>query len=412
MDEKQPQQTSHIVTEGITGDGLDQVLVSIIIPMYMCEDYVEEVLGDLCGQDFKDLEIICVVDGSPDRTLARAEEYAKRDSRIHVVDRPHGGAGAARNYGLSLAKGKYVMFLDADDKYPSDYVGRMVKTIEENTADIVICQYTRQDSWTGDIANNCGFRTKLWPKDSIVNPAKMRYLLCTVSTAAHNKIYHRDFLISNNLIFSTTESINDVLFVLTSMVTAKKIVLIRDNLYLYRQNHNINSISSNRDKSWQDLITVFDEVFSWLKHHEKENYYLDSFCKKWYSIFHTYARYGASTDFQKGVANYLATHEPWKNMPDRKLYRMAGLGTEVPLVKKALLKLRLMRLRHDSTMYNNIKKAIVLRDGEIENINEIRRQLELNGRKHVNINNSIPRAAFWRFQDYTKRRIAAYRSTN
>ncbi len=82
-------------------------MVSVIVPMYKCDEYVSEVLDNLCAQSYKDIEIICVVDGSPDQTLDRVQESAAKDSRVRVYNQPHSGAGAARNYGLSVAKAIY-----------------------------------------------------------------------------------------------------------------------------------------------------------------------------------------------------------------------------------------------------------------------------------------------------------------
>ena len=115
--------------------------VSIIIPMFRCESYVNTLLSSLLAQDFQDFEIICVIDGSPDNTLTLAQEFSKKDERIRVIPKEHGGAGTARNAGMDNARGDYLMFLDADDEFQNAFVGKMVYAMEKSNADIGVCQF-------------------------------------------------------------------------------------------------------------------------------------------------------------------------------------------------------------------------------------------------------------------------------
>ena len=91
--------------------------VSIIIPVYNCEKYILECLDSVCGQTLHSIEVICVDDGSTDQSFFRIKEYSKLDKRVKVVRQQNQGAGVARNFGLQLATGEYVAFLDADDFY-------------------------------------------------------------------------------------------------------------------------------------------------------------------------------------------------------------------------------------------------------------------------------------------------------
>ena len=91
------------------------VKFSVIIPVYNSEKYLKECLDSLVNQTFKDFEIICINDGSTDNSKKLLEEYANKDDRINVYSQENQGVGAARNYGMTLAKGKYINFLDSDD---------------------------------------------------------------------------------------------------------------------------------------------------------------------------------------------------------------------------------------------------------------------------------------------------------
>lgn len=94
---------------------MNQIKVSIIIPIYNVEEYLEECLVSALKQTLKEIEIICVNDGTPDRSMDIVNRYAKEDERIVIVEKENGGLSSARNAGLAVAKGEYVYFLDSDD---------------------------------------------------------------------------------------------------------------------------------------------------------------------------------------------------------------------------------------------------------------------------------------------------------
>ena len=117
-------------------------LVSVIIPVYNVEEYLRQCLDSVREQTLSDIEIICVNDSSTDGSLSILEEYAKKDPRIQVVTQPNGGAGAARNKGLSMAAGKYLSFLDSDDFFEPDMLELAYKKAEEDKADFVVFDVT------------------------------------------------------------------------------------------------------------------------------------------------------------------------------------------------------------------------------------------------------------------------------
>ena len=114
-------------------------LVSVIIPIYNVEQYIEKCLDSVINQTYKDLEIICVNDCSPDNSAQILLEYAQRDTRIKIVNREkNGGLSAARNTGLDEAKGEYVYFIDSDDWIDLDYIEKMVSAITFSKTDVVV----------------------------------------------------------------------------------------------------------------------------------------------------------------------------------------------------------------------------------------------------------------------------------
>lgn len=116
-----------------------QPLVSIIIPFYNAEKYLKRCLDSIATQDYKNLEILPINDGSEDNSQMIANNYAQQDNRVHPVTLSHGGVSIARNEGLSVASGDYIMFVDADDWIGPGIIGRMMKTLLSTGTDLVTC---------------------------------------------------------------------------------------------------------------------------------------------------------------------------------------------------------------------------------------------------------------------------------
>ena len=117
-------------------------LVSIIVPVYNAQSHLSRCLESICGQEYKNLELIVINDGSKDKSLPVCEEFRKKDSRILLVDKANSGVSDTRNLGLKLAGGKYVQFVDSDDYIAPDYTARLVEAAEKTGADLVISPYT------------------------------------------------------------------------------------------------------------------------------------------------------------------------------------------------------------------------------------------------------------------------------
>ncbi len=123
--------------------GGNMAIVSVIVPMYKVEKYIERCLDSLINQTFQDVEIICIDDGSPDKSGKIAEQYAARDQRITVIHKENAGLGMARNTGLDFAKGKFVMFVDSDDFLDLNLIEELVDAAVKNHADTVLAGYSR-----------------------------------------------------------------------------------------------------------------------------------------------------------------------------------------------------------------------------------------------------------------------------
>lgn len=119
----------------------NKALVSIIVPIYNMEQYLPDFLESLCQQSYSDLEIILVNDGSTDSSLNICNDHAKRNSRIRIFTQENAGVASARNFGLSVSTGEYIIHADPDDLLPSDAIENLLISLLKNNADICIGNY-------------------------------------------------------------------------------------------------------------------------------------------------------------------------------------------------------------------------------------------------------------------------------
>ncbi|MGO2267821.1 MAG: glycosyltransferase, partial [Vagococcus salmoninarum] len=124
----------------------DFIKVSIIVPIYNVENYLEECIDSLINQSLSGLQIILIDDGSPDSSGIIADKYSEKYENVEVYHIPNGGLGHARNYGIQYVKGKYVAFVDSDDIMVPDAYELMYKKAEKNDSDIVVCSAKRFNS--------------------------------------------------------------------------------------------------------------------------------------------------------------------------------------------------------------------------------------------------------------------------
>lgn len=211
-------------------------LVSFILPVYNVEEYLPQCLDSLIQQTMPHVEIICVDDGSTDRSLDILKEYAAKDHRIQVLTQKNQYAGVARNLGLSKAIGEYVVFLDSDDFFEKDLARETYYTAKVNHADAVI--------FGGKKFNNS---TKQYINCSLYCPEKHvpqkqpfsvkdcpNYLFQITTPAPWTKMFRRKFVIDSGLQFQSLQNSNDVFFAYSALAMAERIVTLNQPLVYYR----------------------------------------------------------------------------------------------------------------------------------------------------------------------------------
>lgn len=258
-----------------------QPQVSIIVPVYNVENYIERCLNSLVNQTFKDIEVITINDGSTDKSLELINKYAKEDIRVSVIDLGDEGVSYCRNLGIEKANGKYIMFVDSDDWIDSNMIEAMYKKAEENNLDLVMCSYIREFKdhskekrfnlpeeiiYKEDKVKNELLRKLVGPvKEELSNP-EMLDALGTV----WGKLYRADILKENKLKFvdlSEIGSAEDTLFNIFTFNYLKKVMFLNKPMYHYWRD-NPKSVTSQYNPKLKEQRKVF---FKYISDFIKEN---------------------------------------------------------------------------------------------------------------------------------------------
>ena len=213
--------------------------VSVIVPLYNAEDYLNKCLTSLINQTFSDIEIICIDDGSTDDSMKILKEFAENDERIIIVKKEHSNAGEARNEGLRIARGQYLAFTDADDFAEPDMIERAYKTAEKQSADIVWFRSRMYDHFLSEYAD-CP-----WTLRPHEMPANRPFSASEASEKIFNmgsctpwdKLFKSSFIFDNGITFQSVTTSNDMVFTFGALSLANRITTIEDILYNQRVNH-------------------------------------------------------------------------------------------------------------------------------------------------------------------------------
>lgn len=213
------------------------VKVSVIIPIYNGEKYLEQCIDSILEQTLKEFELICVDDGSTDCTNEILEKYVMRDARVHVYHQSNQYAGVARNTGMKYAKGKYILFLDSDDFFENDMLEKMYDQIECDEADICVCNGYNYDEQNGNFVRGGYLEAKRLPERvpfSIKEEGQIIFNFTTMHL--WNKMFRFAFIKEQDVKFKPHRIQEDTGFVMHALSSAKRITVVKDRLFYYRMN--------------------------------------------------------------------------------------------------------------------------------------------------------------------------------
>ena len=228
--------------------------VSIIVPVYNVEKYIDECIISLLNQTYENLEIILVDDGSTDTSGERCDKFADSDARIKVIHQKNGGAGSAKNRALNIVSGEYVAFVDSDDYVSTKYIQILVETIKNADADIAECGFINLRKSQQTAVDNSPVGN--FSAESFL----LRFLNDWKCCLLWNKLFRRELLY--DLFFYEGRVIDDEFFTYKAVMRAKSVVVINDPLYIYRQRKTGVTNQGRWKQRLKDRLAYFTERYN------------------------------------------------------------------------------------------------------------------------------------------------------
>lgn len=225
---------------------MQQLKISVIVPVYNVEKYLKQCLDSIVNQTYKNLEIIIVNDGTKDNSMKIVEEYLQ-DKRIKVINKENGGLSSARNIGIKEATGDYISFIDSDDYISLNMYEDLVKNI--NGEDIIIFNYSRLDDKTKKIVKNKYIKNN----KMIILDKKLNYLYSRIELVCWNKIYKATFIKEKKINF--LEIVNeDVFWNIEVFYSAESVKILNQDYYYYRINRSDSITAKGKIKNSKDFL--------------------------------------------------------------------------------------------------------------------------------------------------------------
>ena len=238
------------------------MLISIIIPVYNSEKYLEKCLNSIINQTYKELDIILIDNGSTDSSNEICKEYQKRDERIKLITVENKGVSDARNKGLDIAEGEYISFVDSDDTIEPNFIQSLYETCKKNNADISVININYK--YSNHINRPLNMETQV-----ISNKEFYRQLTEGIKGFVANKLYKKEVI--SNIRFDTGITIcEDLLFNVEIAKNVKKISILNEYLYNYYQNPNSAHNSNNRQSNIKK-IEAYNRILKIISENSPEN---------------------------------------------------------------------------------------------------------------------------------------------
>ncbi len=277
-------------------------LVSIIVPIYNVEKYLEKCINSILNQTYKNIEVILVNDGSKDNSGNICEIYAKNDNRIKVIHKENGGLSDARNYGIKASSGKYLCFVDSDDYISNNFVELLLKNLLITDSDICACNFYYVDE-----------DNKIWKhrelEYKVYNKSEGIFDILTenqnTSIMVWNKLYKADLFKKNHILFDVGKIHEDTFIMYKLYDKSKKICLIENHLYYYLQRKG--SIMSQKfNKRSFDMLTALDETREYFKNKKEYSVLIDCYtCIIYLTLINRMIRFNYDGNEKEKIINYL-----------------------------------------------------------------------------------------------------------
>ncbi len=236
------------------------LMISIIIPVYNCEKYIEKCIKSVCDQSYKEFELLIVNDGSTDNTPNICEALAAEDSRIKVFNTPNGGVSKARNFGIDKARGELITFIDGDDTVPSNYLSELYNAVQ--SADVSVCDIVCIRDGNEVSRFSCN-------ENSIDKSEAIKLLLSrrAINSGPCGKLFKRQIV--GDIRFPAMKTYEDILFVLEVFDKAQTVNCTDKTAYVYDVGTG-GAMSGYAKHPTTDVVTMAEKVLEYIDKHTNE----------------------------------------------------------------------------------------------------------------------------------------------
>lgn len=270
---------------------MSNIKVSVIVPVYNAEKYLKQCLDSIITQTLTDIEIICVDDGSTDKSLEILKLYEKNDTRIKVIQQNNQYAGVARNNGLKIATGEWVTFIDSDDFCEIDGLEKLYSIAKENSLDFIKCssyvlnetthEYEKQEWYLNKIAE------KIFNKITFFDEyPDILYGICDTPWSG---LYKMSFIKNNNIHFPNFHCVNDHSFFVECLLKAKRI-MVKDVYFVHHRIERDGSLIYTKHYYFDDQIKNYERVKNIVKDINNPKYAIYSLRREFSHVFYWYKK--------------------------------------------------------------------------------------------------------------------------
>lgn len=248
-------------------------MISIILPVYHVEDYIEQCLDSLINQTYRDIEIICINDCTMDNSITIVKEHQKKDKRIRLINHDtNKGLGGARNTGIKEARGEYILFVDSDDYIDTSMVEELHTAVTASKSDAAVCGIMLANEITQICTPHKAFHYDNLAVSKTYNIENNKAILTDMWPSAWNKLWKKSIIIENGITFKEQILYEDHTFFYEYFSKCRTFIYIDKPLYYYRQQRprSITTQSTGREKEIFKILEYISQIFK--KMYSEEEY--------------------------------------------------------------------------------------------------------------------------------------------
>lgn len=273
-------------------------LISVIVPVYGVEKYLAKCVDSILNQTYKNLELILVDDGSPDKCGEICDEYAQKDNRVKVIHKENGGQGTARNRGLDICTGSYITFLDSDDYMVESCIEKLYSHLIENDLEISACNYSRYAK-NGDLISVNENRFDDFIVDGIEAQKRIWYAEC-INLAPWGKLYKRELW--DDVRFKECRFYEDYATMHYVYTKTKRFGYLHKSLVNYLVRNNSTTRRFNEIK--YEVLDIADDTISFAEK-KQHDLFPAAICKAVSTYFHICMQMSDNEEYNKRISAFV-----------------------------------------------------------------------------------------------------------